>query len=437
MNLTDSSNDRYDLLSFYRQNRERTEQLFSLITDEAYYERPIALRNPIVFYEGHLPAFGINTLLKHGLGRPGINSELEVLFARGIDPEDEQSAQKHARDLWPARMDVRAYVTAADEQIVEAIEHADLGPKAFQALFTILEHDAMHHETLLYMWHQLSAGLKKPPSGYFARTEGRRPAPEVIRIPAGRVTLGTDRISHRFGWDNEFQSHEVGVNAFEIDRHNVTNADFMEFLDAGGYGNERLWSPEAWRWIQDAGIHHPVFWKQSDTGWLWIGQFGEVPLPEAWPAFVSHHEAEAYAVWKDRRLVSEAEYHRAAYGTPNGTERNQPWGTADASPRSGNFDFQSWDPVAVGSFPQGRSAWGVDDLVGNGWEWTSTRFGPFPGFDPMPSYPEYSADFFDDQHFVMKGASPVTSRRLVRRSFRNWFRPNYPFVYASFRTAKS
>ena len=103
----------------------------------------------------------------------------------------------------------------------------------------------------------------------------------------------------------------------------------------------------------------------------------------------------------------------------------------------GNFDFERWDPEPVGVRPGSASAFGVHDLIGNGWEWTSTLFGPFEGFTPLPSYPEYSADFFDGDHFVMKGASPLTSRALVRRGFRNWFRPRYPYVYATFRCART
>jgi formylglycine-generating enzyme required for sulfatase activity len=152
--------------------------------------------------------------------------------------------------------------------------------------------------------------------------------------------------------------------------------------------------------------------------------------------YVSQAEASAYAQWKKRRLLTEAEFHRAAYATPTGEERRQPWGEAQPVAARGHFDFAGFDPVPVGSFPSGASAWGVHDLVGNGWEWTSTVFGPFDGFAPMASYPEYSADFFDGRHFVMKGASPATARELIRRSFRNWFRGNYPYVYAKFRTAR-
>jgi len=152
--------------------------------------------------------------------------------------------------------------------------------------------------------------------------------------------------------------------------------------------------------------------------------------------FVSQAEASAYARWKGRRLMTEPEFHRAAYGTPDGEERLQPWGDEPPDTTRGVIDFAAFDPAPVGSFPAGASAWGVHDLVGTGWEWTSTVFGPFPGFAPMASYPEYSAEFFDGQHYVMKGASSATARELIRRSFRNWFRGNYPYVYAKFRTAR-
>jgi iron(II)-dependent oxidoreductase len=165
--------------------------------------------------------------------------------------------------------------------------------------------------------------------------------------------------------------------------------------------------------------------------------FEMLPLPRSWPVFVSWAEANAYARWRGARLPSEGEYQRAAYGSDGGADRRFPWGDAPPDIRRGVFDFSSWDPEPAGSHPAGRSAWGVDDLVGNGWEWTSTVFAPFPGFRPLPSYPEYSADFFDGEHVVLKGASPATARDLLRPSFRNWFRPRYPHVYATFRCART
>ena len=134
--------------------------------------------------------------------------------------------------------------------------------------------------------------------------------------------------------------------------------------------------------------------------------------------------------------MTEPEYHRAAFGTPEGIERPFPWGDeAPDNRKHGNFDHKRFNPMPVDAHSEGVSAWGIHDLIGNGWEWTSTEFGPLPGFREMASYPPYSSDFFDGVHFVMKGASPVTSKDLIRRSFRNWFRDTYPYVYAKFRLA--
>jgi iron(II)-dependent oxidoreductase len=450
--------DRPSAIDWYLRNRARSRAIFDLIDPSAYYSRPIALRNPIVFYEGHLPAFSIISLIKRGFGGPGVDERLETLFARGIDPDSENTAvpRSGAQTRWPSRDEVLAFADRADEAIVEALDaggfpDAATHPAAHraEALYTALEHEAMHQETLLYMWHRLPYDQKVKPAGVryelgnLPPSAGRKHA--TVRIPAGAATLGADRDRVTFGWDNEFEAHRVDVAAFDIDVHNVTNVDFLAFVEAGGYRDSSLWSPENWAWVQQEKLQHPMFWVPSSCahadrveGWHWRGMFEEIPLPATWPVYVSHAEASAYARWRGRRLPTEAEYHRAAFGEPSGTpsggDREYPWGSEPPDERHGNVDFQAWEPVPVGSRPAGVSAWGVHDLVGNGWEWTSTIFAPFPGFSPMASYPEYSADFFDGKHYVMKGASPATARELLRRSFRNWFRPNYPYVYATFRT---
>jgi len=249
------------------------------------------------------------------------------------------------------------------------------------------------------------------------------------------VTLGLKHeTGDEFGWDNEHEAHEVDVAAFAIDRGNVTNRDFLRFVQAGGYQEKSLWSAEAWSWREVEGIEHPAFWRRDGNLWVYGAMFGEIRLPLDWPVYVSHAEATAYAKWLGRKLPTEGQYHRAAYGTPDGREeRSYPWGKERPSKQHGNFDFQQWDPCPVGSYPEGASAFGVYDLVGNGWEWTRTQFAPFPGFASLPFYPGYSANFFDGKHYVMKGGSPRTAACMLRRSFRNWFQPHYPYVYATFR----
>jgi len=308
----------------------------------------------------------------------------------------------------------------------------------------VIEHRLMHAETLAYMLHRLPADRKISGPEKVA-WKAPRMKPRLVEIPAGRATLGLQNSNghennlaqenaEEFGWDNEFAAHEVAVPEFAIESHNVTNHDFLRFMQAGGYQDRSLWSPQAWTWRTKENIQHPMFWRSEGNLWLYSTMFGEIRLPQEWPVYVSHAEGTAYANWLGRRLPTEAQFHRAAYGGPNGErERTYPWGDEPPSERHGNFDFRSWDPSPVGAHPAGASAFGVHDLVGNGWEWTRTEFTPFPGFTPMPFYPGYSANFFDGRHYVMKGGSPRTAACMLRRSFRNWFQPHYPYVYATFR----
>jgi ergothioneine biosynthesis protein EgtB len=432
--------DREALAGWYRRNRERSEALFDRVRPEAYEARPIALRNPICFYEGHLPAFAVNTLLKRGLGEAGLDPDYEVLFERGIDPEDEKGVPRAPRP-WPSRIEIRSYGAAADRAILDALARRDIAAADTPvlagglAVYTVLEHEPMHQETLRYMFHRLPYDRKVRPTGLAAPWIGTEPAPRrSVRIPAGRATLGAGP-EEPFAWDNERPPHTVEVAAFSIDVHSVTNRDYLEFVEAGGYADEARWDDEGWRWRAETGARHPLFWELHRGAWFWRGMWDLVPLPMAWPVYVSHAEASAFARWKGRRLPAEAEYHRAAFGTPSGVERRHPWGDDPPDPTRGNFDFERWDPAPAGAFPLGASAWGVHDLVGNGWEWTSTVFAGFEGFRPMASYPQYSADFFDGKHYVLKGASPATAKELLRPSLRNWFRATYPYVYAKFRTA--
>lgn len=410
---------RDDLQLWYRRNRERSREIFAYVRDEAYYERPIALRNPIVFYDGHFPAFSFNTLVKLAHGESSIDPELESLFARGIDPEDEASVHDPA-DLWPARERVQAFVAECDRRVEEALASAPLEDARIpqllggEAVLTILEHEQMHHETLLYMLHNLPHEKKIAPESLHSVVVARHPDDAEARIPPGRATLGRER-GAGFGWDNEFPQHTVEVPAFEIDTYNVTNGQYLEFVEA-------------------TGARAPHFWDRQTGEWRVRRMFDFAALPLAAPVYVTHDEAASFARWKAKRLPTEAEFHRAAYATPSGSEHEHPWGDEPADASRGNFDFSHLDPVAVGSYAP--NAWGIYDLVGNGWEWTETVFDGFAGFTPMPSYPQYSADFFDGAHYVMKGASPTTARELVRRSFRNWFRPNYPYVYATFRCVR-
>jgi gamma-glutamyl hercynylcysteine S-oxide synthase len=429
---------RHDLMKRVNDARSRSDTLFHIVRPGSLYERPIPERHRIIFYIGHLEAFDWNLLGDRVFGLRSVQPDFDRLFAFGIDPVNGGLPSDQPSE-WPGAENVYAYVASIRRALEQRFAHAadcdSPGCDGFplETLLNVcIEHRLMHVETLAYMLHQL------PLDGKLRLAEPTSPdtAPvdhEMMEIPAGEATLGLSRETENFGWDNEFRLHTAEVPAFAVDRFKITNRQYLDFLNVGGYETRAFWSAEDWNWKAARGISHPIFWKQAGGRWLYRTMFDEVPLPLNWPVYVSQAEASAYARWVGKSLPTEAEWQRAAYGTPAGAERAYPWGSAPPASKFGNFDLARWDPAPVDGFPAGRSAFGVDDLVGNGWEWTSTIFAPFPGFEPFPFYRGYSADFFDGKHFVMKGGSARTAACMLRPTFRNWFQAHYQYVYAGFR----
>jgi len=422
--------------------RRRSDALFDIVREFSMYERPIPERHRIIFYVGHLEAFDWNLLHENVFGLKSFHPQFDRLFAFGIDPVGGGLPTDRPSD-WPSLDSVREYVreirAALDDKLMSAGEESGYTRDGFSLntlLNVAIEHRLMHVETLAYMLHQLPIDGKVRPVASLSPVAV--PAqPSMIPIPAGETTLGLRRNEGIFGWDNEFEAHSVHVPAFEIDRYMVTNGQFLEFLTDGGYRTRMLWSDADWEWITEHSITHPVFWRQAGDGWLYRTMFAEIGLPMDWPVYVSHAEASAYARWAGKALPAEEQWQRAAYGTPGGLERFYPWGDEAPSAVRGNFDFYNWDPAPVSAHPQGKSGFGVEDLLGNGWEWTSTVFGPFRDFQPFPFYRGYSADFFDGKHYVMKGGSARTATCMLRPTFRNWFQSHYQYVYAGFRCLKA
>lgn len=427
---------RDQLLERLSDARDRSDAVFALVREDSLYERPIPERHRIVFYLGHLESFDWNLLHERVLGLKSFHPEFDRLFAFGIDPVGGGLPSDQPSD-WPSLEAVRSYVSqiraALDERLADGIlEPASDEPSLDTLLNVAIEHRLMHVETLAYMLHQLPLA-KKVPQSNLPLIETSPVNHRMTEIPAGIATLGLTRSNNHFAWDNEFESHAADVPAFSIDQYKVTNRQYLDFINAAGYDNETLWSTDAWHWKTAGKISHPAFWKKADGEWLYRTMFAEIPLPLDWPVYVSHAEASAYARCAGKQLPTEPQWHRAAYGTREGAENYYPWGNSAPDHARGNFDLQRWDPTSVNGFPDGASAFGVHGMLGNGWEWTSTVFAPFPGFQPFPFYRGYSADFFDGKHFVMKGGSARTAACMLRPTFRNWFQPHYQYVYAGFR----
>jgi gamma-glutamyl hercynylcysteine S-oxide synthase len=415
--------------------------------------QPIALRHPFVFYLGHLPAFTRRVLRALSLLPEDQHHPYDTLFERGIDPDvDDPDTVTHPAS-WPEWDLVVKYRDDVRAELVELVVRL---PDS-QALHMLAEHDLMHVETLYYMLAQLVGGpvVRRPPRGcdslFAIAADEMDKSTTWLHVPAGYATIGRDRSrisADEFVWDNELTSKSssaVRVPAFEVADLPVTVSQYVVFVRAGGYTTRRYWKcDDDWKWVSRSKVECPASWRLVDAlsaepAWAVATVDGLAKADgEAadWPVSVSLAEARAYATFVESRLLTEAEWDRVAYSAHPDLPQN---GRASVEPElRGNFGLARLRrPTPVGRYPAGNSWVGARDIVGNGWELVDTKFSPLDEFQPTPLYPEYSQDFFDSKHFVLKGASWATHTSLVRRSFRNFYQPHYAYMFCKFRLARS
>lgn len=333
----------------------------------------------------------------------------------------------------PAWDATHVYLQSVVDDTVERIEARPLDDETAYFIQLSIAHHDMHNEAFAYMWQTL--GFPLPLAAPRVRVTGPCGSEGDVDFPAATLTLGA-RPGEGFVHDNEKWAHEVHVPAFSIARHATTNAQFLAFVEDGGYARRDLWTGAGWQMREGLGLAHPRYWSRQEGAWHLRRHDRVLPLPADEPVMhVSCHEAEAYCRWAGRRLPTEAEWERAASAAPGGEgKRAYPWGAAMPEPGvHAHCDARAGGPGPVYDCPAGLSAHGVCQMIGNAWEWTSTRFGPYPGFSPDP-YREYSAPWFADEHRVLRGGSFFTPRRLVRNTWRNFYRPDRADMFCGFRT---
>lgn len=337
--------------------------------------------------------------------------------------------------------EARKYIAEVRDKALDVLEASPLEGSALVdegfAFGMIIQHEQQHSETMLAT-HQLRSGepvlVAEPLPSSVVGT--RRGLPSEVLVPGGGYTMGTS--IEPWALDNERPAHAVAVEPFWIDSVPVTNGDYQRFIDSSGYDDPRWWSPEGWAYRKKAGLEAPLFWQRDGEGWL-RRRFGVVePVPDDEPVqHVSWYEAEAYARWAGRRLPTEAEWEKAARFDPaTGRSRRYPWGDDDPSPARANLGGGALRPAPAGSYPEGASALGVRQLIGDVWEWTSSDFQPYPGFRAFP-YSEYSEVFFGTDYKVLRGGSWAADEVACRGTFRNWDYPIRRQIFAGFRTVRS
>ncbi|MDY6929569.1 MAG: 5-histidylcysteine sulfoxide synthase [Pseudomonadota bacterium] len=425
---------RAELLHYFHSTFSRYESLFELLScDEAYYKKPITLRHPLIFYFGHTATFFINKLTLAGLVDKRINPRLESMFAIGVDEMSWDDLDDDHYD-WPTVAEVRAYRNNAREVIDSVIRHTPFSlpigwNDPFWTLLMGIEHERIHLETSSVLMRQHNLEYVKPhPNWQPCRDSATAPTNTLANIPGGRVELGRDFADPIYGWDNEYGCHQADVPAFKASRYLVSNAEFLEFVTAGGYTDDSLWDEEGLGWRRYARAEFPTFWVPAAEGWRLRLLAEEVPMPWDWPVETNCLEARAFCRWKARetgqsvRLPSEDEWNRIYdHAHLSDVPRD--------APAAANLHLDHW----ASSCPVNRFIHGeLGDVVGNVWQWCETPTYPFDGFDVHPVYDDFTSPTFDGRHNIIKGGSWIATGNESRHASRYAFRRHF-FQHAGFR----
>jgi iron(II)-dependent oxidoreductase len=404
-------------------SRARTLELTSF--DEVELTRQHSpLMSPLVWDLAHIGQQEDLWLLREG--NAGAQGLLPVQIERLYDAFEHPRASRVTLPLLPPT-EARRFLVDVRGRVLDALERSDeLFP-----YFMVEQHEQQHVETMLAT-HQLRDG--EPLLGSGAALPAGRPVPhDSVLVPAGEFVLGVDGVDEPWSLDNERPAHVVDLPAFRIGRVPVTNGEWQAFIDDGGYAEPKWWSDRGWAHRLEAGLERPLFWNE-DGSRRRFGLVEDVPADEP-VQHVCFFEAEAYAAWAGGRLPTEQEWEKACVWDPElGRRRRWPWGSAPPSSTLTNLDGAALRPAPVGAYPDGASAYGVEQLIGDVWEWTSSPFQPWPGFTPM-LYAQYSAPFWDGDYRVLRGGSWAVGGNAIRPSFRNWDHPIRRQIFCGVRLA--
>ncbi|MDR3630238.1 MAG: 5-histidylcysteine sulfoxide synthase [Desulfocapsaceae bacterium] len=426
---------RTEILEYFHKTFDIDERLYETLRDnETFLLRADPLRHPLIFYYGHTATFFINKLTIARLLETRINPAFESMFAVGVDEMSWDDLDERHYD-WPPPQAVKAYRDQVRELVDALIRRLPLSlpigwENPFWAIMMAIEHERIHLETSSVLIRQLPIDqVVAHPFWEICPESGEPPENRLIAVEGGKISLGKPAGHPLYGWDNEYGLHQAEVTGFKAGQYLVSNREFLEFIEAGGYGNRSWWTEEGWSWRTFRQATHPLFWiSRQDGSWGLRTMLSIIDLPWNWPVEVNQLEAKAFCNWKAEqtglpiRLPSEDEWMHL-----HGLARvpDQPdWGQAP-----GNINLEQWSSPC----PTDRFRFGdFYDIVGNVWQWTETPIYPFHGFAVHPWYDDFSTPTFDTRHNLIKGGSWISTGNEATAAARYAFRRHF-FQHAGFR----
>lgn len=437
---------RKDVLAYFENGWDITETLFSALQDDStYYLYPDKLRHPLIFYFAHPAVFYINKFREAELIQESerIDPYFETIFAVGVDEMSWDDYGRAATD-WPAVSAVREYRKKAHEKIVEVIMTAEFNSpiswdQAYWAIPMGMEHERIHIETSSVLVRQLPVNTVKRPRRWPAYAPVNNDVlvkNKFVEVPDAVVELGKARNFPSYGWDNEYGKRVVTVPAFKATKFLITNAEFLEFVKAGGYKTEKYWEEEGWNWRTFRQAECPTFWVPDGDTYRLRVMCDEIDMPWNWPVEVNWLEAHAYCRWRgpSYRVITEAEWHRLRGDTPAEYLDKVEADVIFRQDFPGNGNLRYGSSTAVDAYPPTSA--GFYDVHGNTWEWTEDQADGLPGFKVHPFYLDFSTPCYDGRHNLIMGGSWVSTGNQASIYARYWFRRHF-FQHLGFRLAQT
>lgn len=430
---TDAAELRQQIRNYFISTFDYYESLFEcLANDQAFYIKSNSLRHPLIFYYGHTATFFVNKLLLTRMISKRINQQFESMFAVGVDEmswDDLNDAHYH----WPTPAQVKNYRDQVRALVLDLIDNAPLQlpidwENPWWAIIMGIEHERIHLETSSVLIRQHKLEFVKSSNKWRASTEtATAPSNQLLKVPAGNVELFKHKTDVFYGWDNEYGFHQADISEFQASQFLVSNFEFCQFVEAGGYLNSHNWEEEGKNWLNFSKAQHPTFWIKKTQGWYLRVMTEEVPMRWDWPVEVNYHEAKAFCNWKKSetalaiRLPTEDEWYRL-YDHVGLQDL-----TSEKTNANIHLDYAA-SSSPVNKFPQGE----FFDVRGNVWQWTETPIYPFEGFEVHPIYDDFTTPTFDQRHNLIKGGSWISCGNESLRSSRYAFRRHF-FQHAGFR----
>lgn len=428
---------RAELRAYFEQTWDLYESLFSLINqDEAFFLRPEPLRHPLIFYFGHTAVFYVNKLLLGKYIDARVNNDIESACAVGVDEMswDDLSPGNYQ---WPSVEAVSEYRDQVREKVLNIIDSMALSlPIRQDSLAWIIlmgcEHERIHIETSSVIIRMLGTQYLTPSNVWASCHEwGHAPRNQLLPVAGQSMLLGKPDSNATYGWDNEYGQLAVDVKAFSASQYLVSNQEFLEFVEAGGYQTPDYWTEEGQKWLGFTQAKMPRFWSKKDGQYRQRNLTNEIPLPFNWPVEVNYLEAKAFCNWKDSqspdfvRLPTEAEWQALR----DQLDTDLPYW--DKAPGNVNLEHHA-SSCPVDTFKQTE----FYDVIGNVWQWTESPIDGYEGFKVHPLYDDFSTPTFDGQHNLIKGGSWISTGNEATRDSRYAFRRHF-FQHAGFRYVSS